>query len=66
MSVLPVMGGCLMGQDPLAVEHSEELGNETLQSSTPGLAATLTSASVWKTKGEEGYPEEIGGLFPLL
>lgn len=55
-----------MGQDPLAVEHSEELGNETLQSSTPGLAATLTSASVWKTKGEKGYPEEIGGLFPLL
>lgn len=51
---------------PLWRWNTAGLGNKTLQSSTGELAATLTSASVWRTKGEKGCPEEIDGFFPLL
>lgn len=45
------------------LEHSEELGNETLQSSTLGLAATLTSASVWRTKERRAIRKKLVGFF---
>lgn len=45
------------------LEHFEELGDETLQSSTTGLAATLTSASVWRTKERRAIRKKLVGFF---
>lgn len=45
------------------LEHPEELGNETLQSSTLGLAATLSSARVWRTKERRAILKKLVGFF---
>lgn len=44
------------------LEHPEELGN--LQSSTQGWLPHCPKSL--EDKGEKGFSEEIGGLFPLL